>query len=89
MLNKYKNTDFVPEIPHLSVKNWRPVHKVHGLKQLKRLSKMSLHSFFLVELVLLLCIPLCFLPFELPHVSHLPELFGKPWFVVAAHVNAN
>lgn len=46
---KYKNTNFVPEIPHLCVKTWtksfltvRPVDQVRGPNQLKRLSKMSL-----------------------------------------------
>ena len=39
---------------------------------------------------LLLCIPLYFMLCELPPVCPpLPELFGKPWFVAVARMNAN
>lgn len=51
---------------------------------------MSSYSYFLSELVLCCSVFLSiFCLVSSLNVSPLPELFGKPWLVAIAHMNAN
>lgn len=69
----------------------RPAGRACGLSLVENcLSNMSLYSHFLVELFFCCSVFLSiFCLVSSLNVSPLPELFGKPWLVAVAHMNAN
>lgn len=80
------------------IQNWtncllkaRPAGRARGLNQGQmHLSNISSYSYFLVELVLCCSVfRSIFCLVSSLNVSPLPELFGKPWLVAVAHMNAN